>query len=523
MTTECPDSAFNKDDTPSRYQVLCEVAEAISAHRNLDSLFHELAGRLHQVIDFDFLVLILFDAEKQRTRLHVLEGTLPALVGPGFELPVEESPTGIVVTTQKAYVISDIEKESFFPRSNEIIKAHGVRAYCIMPLTTAQQRLGVLGFGSTRPGCYDKADLDFLRQVSAQVAVAVDNALVYQKLAELNELLNQEKLYLEDELRTHINFEEIVGQSAVLQRVLKAVETVASTDSTVLILGETGTGKELIARAVHGLSSRKSRTLVKINCAAIPTGLLESELFGHERGAFTGALAQKKGRFELADGGTLFLDEVGDIPLELQSKLLRVIQEKEFERLGSNKTIHVDVRLVAATNRNLEKMVAEGEFRQDLFYRLNVFPIELPSLRERLEDLPLLISYFVQKFARRMNKPIESISSEDLSVLQRWHWPGNIRELENLVERAVILSTGPVLRLPLAEFTGRIQPDVCRSDAVPFSMVEAEKRHIRDALEKCNWKLAGQDGAAALLCMKRTTLQSRMKKLGISRSVSRPS
>jgi formate hydrogenlyase transcriptional activator len=521
MMTGCSGSALNKDNTPSRYQVLCEVAEAISAHRNLDSLFHDLAGRLHQVIDFDFLVLILFDAEKQRTRLHVLEGTLPTLVGPGFELPVEESPSGIVVTTQKAYVISDIEKESFFPRSNEIIKAHGVRAYCIMPLTTAQQRLGVLGFGSTRPGCYDEADLDFLRQVSAQVAVAVDNALVYQKLAELNDLLNQEKLYLEDELRTHVNFEEIVGQSAVLQRVLKAVETVASTDSTVLILGETGTGKELIARAVHGLSSRKARTLVKINCAAIPTGLLESELFGHERGAFTGALAQKKGRFELADGGTLFLDEVGDIPLELQSKLLRVIQEKEFERLGSNKTIRVDVRLVAATNRNLEKMVAEGEFRQDLFYRLKVFPLELPSLRERLEDLPLLVSYFVQKFARRMNKPIESISSEDLFSLQRWHWPGNIRELENLVERAVILSNGPVLRLPLAEFNGGILSNVCRSDPAPFSMVEAEKRHIRDALEKCGWKLSGQDGAAALLGMKRTTLQSRMKKLGISRSVSR--
>lgn len=511
-------AASFKNDPASRYRLLCEVAEAISSHRNLDSLFHDLAGRLHPVIDFDFLSLFLFDAEKQLTRLHILEGTLPALVSPGFELPVDESAAGIVLASQNAFVLSDLENESSFRRSDEIVKAHGVRAYCVLPLTTAQQRLGVLGLGSTRPGCYDQADLQFLKQVSAQVAVAVDNALVYQKLAELNELLNQEKLYLEDELRSHINFEEIVGQSPALQRVLKEVETVAPTDSTVLILGETGTGKELIARAVHGLSPRKSRTLVKVNCAAIPTGLLESELFGHERGAFTGALSQKRGRFELADGGTLFLDEVGDIPLELQAKLLRVLQEKEFERLGGNKTIRVDARLIAATNRSLENLVAEGQFREDLYYRLNVFPLQLPPLRERAEDIPLLVTYFAQKFSRRMNKPIEAVDRKALAAMQHWAWPGNIRELENFVERAVILSKGPVLQFPLPEPKNR-QPLKSPPAGAPLvPLIEAEKRHVLNALDKCQWKISGPDGAAAALGMKRTTLQSRMKKLGITRA-----
>jgi formate hydrogenlyase transcriptional activator len=304
-----------------------------------------------------------------------------------------------------------------------------------------------------------------------------------------------------------------VGESAALKRVLSQVETVAPTESTVLIQGETGTGKELIARAIHNLSRRRERTFVKINCAAIPTGLLESELFGHEKGAFTGAIAQKIGRFELGHQGTLFLDEVGDIPLELQPKLLRVLQEKEFERLGSTRTLRVDVRLVAATNRDLARMVAEREFRSDLYYRLNVFPIVVPPLRERREDIPRLVRYFAQKYARRNNREIETIASEDMEALARYHWPGNARELENLIERAVILARGPVLRIPLGELTLPLE-----SPAPPPTTLEAaEREHILRALRDSKWVIAGREGAAARLGMKRTTLQSRLKKLGISR------
>ena len=287
-------------------------------------------------------------------------------------------------------------------------------------------------------------------QVAGQVAIAVENALAFQEIAVLKNKLAQEKLYLEDEIRSEMNFDEIVGEGASLRAVLKQVETVAPTDSTVLITGETGTGKELIARAIHNLSPRRERTFVKVNCAAIPTGLLESELFGHERGAFTGAIAQRIGRFELAHGGTIFLDEVGDIPLELQPKLLRVLQEQEFERLGSTQTIRVDVRLVAATNRDLAEMVAARTFRSDLYYRLRVFPLLMPPLRERQEDIPALVRYFVEKHARRMNRMVETIPAETLDLLVRYPWPGNIRELENLIERAVIVSPGPVLRVPLA-------------------------------------------------------------------------
>ena len=324
--------------------------------------------------------------------------------------------------------------------------------------------------------------------------------------------LAEEKFYLEDEIQTEHNFEEIVGESPALRQVLQEVETVARTDSTVLILGETGTGKELIARAIHHLSHRNTRALVKLNCAAIPTGLLESELFGHERGAFTGAIAQKVGRVELADKGTLFLDEVGDIPLELQPKLLRVLQEQEFERLGGTRTIRVDARLVVATNRNLDQMVAQGEFREDLFYRLNVFPIQIPPLRERASDIPLLVSFFVNKHAKRMGKRIERVPTETMRTLSRWHWPGNVRELENVVERALILSHGPVLNVPLAELKGS-------AFTVPTAKVptlEASERElIFRALREANGVVAT---AAGKLGMKRTTLNSKMRKLRISRS-----
>jgi formate hydrogenlyase transcriptional activator len=675
-----------------QYQALLEVAEAISAHRDLSSLIHDLAQRLHRVVNFEYMRLILHDPERNVMRLHILEAPHERYDVSGCqELPVGESPGGWVWQKQEPLVVSDVERETRFPRVTELMRQQGVKSYCVVPLTTAQRRLGALGFGSLQEASYDGSDLEFLQQVARQVAVAVDNALnfessqsgqrqlaherdrlrlllevnnavvsrldlrdvfaattaslrrviphalaslylydsdnevvsrhalespsgkgllqegfvgpidstpagpairtgkpalfdeddlkrlnsevgqlllaegvksgccvplkshnrllgtlniaslhsgafsqddvdllsqvanqiaiavenalAYRQIEELKDKLNKEKLYLEDEIRTEYNFEEIIGESAALKRILKQVETVAPTDSTVLIQGETGTGKELIARAIHHLSKRRDRTFVKMNCAAIPTGLLESELFGHERGAFTGAIAQKVGRFELAHGGTLFLDEVGDVPLELQSKLLRVLQEQEFERLGSNRTIRVDVRLVAATNQDLAQMVTDKQFRSDLYYRLNVFPIVAPPLRERPEDIPLLVRYFAQKYARLMNKRIETIPAGAMTALAKYHWPGNIRELENLIERSVILSQGPDLHVPL----GELKAPATTAPNGAATLEAAEREHILRVLRETNWVIGGSSGAAARLGMKRTTLQSKIRKLGISR------
>jgi formate hydrogenlyase transcriptional activator len=364
---------------------------------------------------------------------------------------------------------------------------------------------------------YDHADVHFLQLIVNQVAVAVENALAFAEIETLKDKLAKEKEYLEDEVRTEHNFGDIVGESAAIREILKKVETVAPIDSTVLICGETGTGKELIARAVHDLSPRKGRTFVKLNCAAIPTGLLESELFGHERGAFTGAIAQKIGRFELANGGTLFLDEVGDIPLELQSKLLRVLQEQEFERLGGTKTIKVDVRLVAATNCDLAKMVADKDFRSDLYYRLNVFPLLLPPLRERQDDIPRLVRHFTHLFARRMHRRIDRVPDSVMEALMRYPWPGNVRELQNVIERAVILSKESELQVPLSDLQGvPVRPDAGAAPA-PVTLSDAEREHIIAALAATNWVVGGPKGAAARLGMKRSTLHKRMQKLGISR------
>jgi formate hydrogenlyase transcriptional activator len=372
---------------------------------------------------------------------------------------------------------------------------------------------------SRKPDAFSESDVELMVQISVQVAIAVENALAFQQIGELKNRLAEEKLYLEDEIRTEFNFDEIVGKSQALGRILQQIENVAGTDSTVLILGETGTGKELIARAIHNLSRRNNHTFVKLNCSAIPPGLLESELFGHERGAFTGAIAQKVGRFELADGGTLFLDEVGDIPLELQPKLLRVLQEQEFERLGSTRTIQTNVRLVAATNRDLDTMVNNREFRSDLFYRLNVFPIIAPPLRERIEDVPLLVRYFAQKLSRRMNKRIETVPEETMKAMMGYRWPGNIRELENFVERAVILTKGTSLNAPVWELEREIPIELDgQNGEKPTTMEAAEREHILNALQSTKWIIAGPNGAAARLGMKRTTLQSRIKKLGITRS-----
>jgi formate hydrogenlyase transcriptional activator len=403
--------------------------------------------------------------------------------------------------------------EEFDSPTSQLLRDEGVRSVVSMPLITRERVLGTLTLASLRDAAFQQRDVDLLVQVAGQVAIAVENALAFEEIADLKNKLAQEKLYLEDEIRSEKNFDEIVGDSPAVRAVLKQMETVAATDSTVLIQGETGTGKELIARAIHNRSPRREHTFVKVNCAAIPTGLLESELFGHERGAFTGALSRRIGRFELAHGGTIFLDEVGDIPLELQPKLLRVLQEQEFERLGSTQTIRVDVRLVAATNRDLAAMVADHTFRSDLYYRLRVFPLIVPPLRERPEDIPTLVRYFVQKHSRRLNRAVETIPADVLDLLVRYPWPGNIRELENLIERAVIVSPGPVLRVPLGELKPPADPS-----GETLTLHAAEREHILKALEATNWVLSGPRGAAARLGMKRTTLQSRMRKLGVVKS-----
>jgi formate hydrogenlyase transcriptional activator len=388
-----------------------------------------------------------------------------------------------------------------------------------VPLISRERVLGTLGVKRNEP--FSAQDVGFLKQVAGPVAIAVENAMAYGQIAQLTDRLAREKVYLEDEIRSELNFEEIVGKSEALRYVLHQVETVAPTDSTVLIYGETGTGKELVARALHNLGSRRSAAFVKLNCAAIPTGLLESELFGHEKGAFTGAIGQRVGRFELANHGTVFLDEVGEIPLELQPKLLRVLQEREFERLGSSRTLRTDARLIAATNRDLAAMVDENKFRSDLYYRLNVFPIRVPALRERPVDIPLLVRHFVQQFSRRLGRQIDTIPSETMEALVRYQWPGNIRELQNVLERAVIISTGAVLRVPIEDLRSSLAKRVEASAGTPGRdmrsvLDETERQQILAALEQAKWVVAGPNGAAARLGMKRSTLQSRMQKLVIT-------
>jgi formate hydrogenlyase transcriptional activator len=513
--------------TGGRYQALLAVSEAIVAHRDLSALFHDLAGRLHQVVQFDGLALILHEAASNTMRLHVLEISEPIPHPAVLAFPVEDDPGGVVWQNQQPLITSSVTELRRWPAFLERVQPYGVQSFCWLPLTTARRRLGTLAFVSKQPSVYDMADMGFLQLVANQVAVAIDNALAFQEIAALRDQLAKEKAYLEEEARTEHNFEDIVGGSPALRRILRQVEIVAPTGSTVLIRGETGTGKELIARALHDLSPRRDRTFVKLNCAAIPTGLLESELFGHEKGAFTGAISQKVGRFELAHQGTLFLDEVGDIPPELQPKLLRVLQEQEFERLGSTKTINVDVRLVAATNRDLAAMAADGRFRSDLYYRLNVFPLVLPPLCERSDDIPPLVRHFTQRFARRMGRRIETIPSAVMEALVRYPWPGNIRELQNVIERAVILSPGTSLQVPLGDLqhaaaqapvsTAEAVAQVPVPPAVAVTLADAEREHILGALRETGWVVGGPNGAAARLGMKRSMLYWKMKKLGISR------
>jgi formate hydrogenlyase transcriptional activator len=499
-----------------RVQLLLEVNNAVVSHLDLREVFTAVSACLRKVIQHDGSALALCDTNTRRYRVHVLDFTNEKEFVEEVQVtPDCKCPSDRAFTTRKPviYRTRDLETLALESEITRRLLDQGVRSLCSVPLLSRDKVFGTLDVLRSREQDFTPAESELLSQVGQQIAIAVENALVYQEIAALKERLSKEKLYLEEEIRTEYNFEDIIGESVTLRKVLKQVEVVAPTDSTVLVLGETGTGKELIARAIHDRSGRRERTFVKMNCAAIPTGLLESELFGHERGAFTGAIAQKVGRFELADGGTLFLDEVGDISLELQSKLLRVLQEQEFERLGSTRTIKVNVRLVAATNRDLVQMIAGKEFRSDLYYRLNVFPLTVPALRDRREDIPLLVRYFAQNFARRMNKTIDSIPTESMTTLSRYHWPGNIRELENLIERAVILSQGAELYVPLAELK-----TVTNAEVQPITSLEvAERDHIMRALQAAKWIIGGPAGAAAKLGMKRTTLQSKMQKLDISR------
>jgi formate hydrogenlyase transcriptional activator len=499
-----------------RSQLLLEINNTLISNLNLRELLSAISSCLRRVLPHDAAGLTLYDPAINKLRVTALDFPTDENVFIADEIvELDGTPGGRAFTTRQP-VINDGNQPS-----HPLAKRAGLKSGVVVPLISHDRALGTLGVGSLQENAFTEDDADLLNQVGKQVAIAVENALAFREIDALKNQLEEEKLYLEEEIRTEYNFEEIIGNSPTLKRVLQDVETVATTDSTVLIYGETGTGKELIAHAIHNLSQRRERTLVKVNCAAIPTGLLESEFFGHERGAFTGAIDRRIGRFELADHGTIFLDEVEDIPLELQSKLLRVLQEHEFERLGSSRTQRVDVRVVAATNTDLAELVAERKFRSDLYYRLNVFPINVPPLRERPEDIPLLVHFFANKFAQQMKKRILSIPKETMAALVSYNWPGNVRELQNLVERGVILSRGSTLEMPLTELKRSTRSITSANTSTTLEAVERD--HILRVLSETRWVIGGPGGAAARLGMNRTTLNHRMRKLGISRPQPQPS
>jgi formate hydrogenlyase transcriptional activator len=505
-------------DHRDRLQLLLDVNNLLVSELDYPSVLAKISQALRDVIQHDYASIALYDAESGQMQLHALTFTDERGVQPADRsLPLDSSPAGITYQRGVVSMFGEAELASFGPTGAPTLIAEGIKSICCVPLVTRRSKLGVISVASRSAGAFSADDGALLGQLSSQIAIAVENARAYGEIAVIKEQLAGEKDYLLDEVRLAHDFREIIGQSAALKRVLQTIATVAPTDSTVLLLGETGTGKELLARALHNLSRRRDRTFVRLNGAALPAGLIESELFGYDKGAFTGAAMSKVGRLELANRGTLFLDEVGDLPLDVQPKLLRALQEREFERLGSTRTLRVDVRLIAATNRDLEAMVSSGQFRNDLFYRLNVFPILVPALRERREDIPALVSHFVAKFSREMNRRITTIPDETIAALVRWHWPGNIRELENVIERAVILSSGPVLQVPPTAIHPRQAARVAVRDATPARLTDAERDAILRALRESNGIVAGPHGAAARLGVKRTTLQSKMRKLGITR------
>jgi formate hydrogenlyase transcriptional activator len=517
-------------------QLLLDLTNRITSNLELRELLRSIAATIREAVHSDLVGVALTNQASDKAIVYALdfphskgflkEETTSAITGPSKR----------VLETLKPVVVDRFDPADLPPEIYNKVAAEGLKETCLIPLVNRGRGLGVLFIARTTEGSFMPDEVEFLTQAAGQIAIAIENALAYREISELKDKLAQEKLYLEEEIRSEMSFENIVGSSPALRHVLELVETVGPSDSTVLLLGETGTGKELIARAIHDRSRRKERTFVKLNCAAIPTGLLESELFGHEKGAFTGAISQKIGRLETADQGSLFLDEVGDIPIEIQPKLLRALQEREFERLGSIHTRKVNVRLIAATNRNLEKMIADKEFRSDLYYRLNVFPIRIPPLRERREDIPLLVSYFVQKSSKQMQKKIETISPAVMNGLTAWDWPGNIRELENFIERAVIVTRGKSLEAPLGELRSlNSEPAATRNSghediarivketltALNGSKLSSEeyaqkkREEIVRALTESKGRVGGADGAAARMGINRTTLLARMKKFGI--------
>jgi formate hydrogenlyase transcriptional activator len=507
-----------------RVGLLLELTNHVVSNLEFRDLLRAVVASTRRVMGCDGVGITLPDTDHAHLRVYALDFAFSdESVHEESLVPIDEDVSGAVFRTGKLWCGSVLEARRLGMKDTAQVE---VGTVCILPLVSRGRVLGTFGVVKYQDNAFTSDDVEFLTQIASQIAIAVENACAFGQIRELKDQLSKEKLYLEDEIRTEMNFAQIIGNSASLRRALKNVETVAPTDSTVLIYGETGTGKELIARGIHDLSPRRGKPFVKLNCAAIPTGLLESELFGHEKGAFTGAIAQRIGRFEVANGGTIFLDEVGEIPLELQTKLLRVLQEREFERLGSSRTLRTNARLIAATNRDLEAMVSEQKFRSDLFFRLNVFPVHVPPLRERQGDIPLLVRHFTQQFSRRMNRAIETIPSATMDALSRYHWPGNIRELQNVIERAVIISTGPVLSVDVADLkfseAGRVvekttSPKSPINGALHDVLEQSEREQILKALEQCNWVVAGQRGAAAHLGMKRSTLQQRIRKLGIVR------
>jgi formate hydrogenlyase transcriptional activator len=506
-----------------RVGLLLELTNHVVSNLEFRDLLRAVVASTRRVMGCDGVGITLPDRDNTHLRIYALDFAFSdESLQEESLVPIDEDVSGPVFRTGKLWCGSVLEARRLGMKDTSQAE---VGTVCILPLVSRGRVLGTFGVVKYQAAAFTGDDIKFLSQIRNQIAIAVENTFAFGQIRELKDQLSKEKLYLEDEIRTEMNFAQIIGNSGALRKVLKNVETVAPTDSTVLIYGETGTGKELIARGIHDLSPRRVKPFVKLNCAAIPTGLLESELFGHEKGAFTGAIAQRIGRFEVANGGTIFLDEVGEIPLELQTKLLRVLQEREFERLGSSRTLRTNARLIAATNRDLEMMVTEQKFRSDLFFRLNVFPVHVPPLRERQDDIPLLVRHFTQQFSGRMKKVIDTIPSAAMDALCRYHWPGNIRELQNVIERAVIISTGASLRMDVGDlkFAKASLPAESPVSPKPTNgalhdvLEETERQQILKALKQSNWVVAGPNGAAAHLGMKRSTLQLRMHKLRIAR------